>query len=99
IPGAVCREFAVSPVCPRVCSWLTAFSSATVIANEATATGDLDQGHFPQSAAPPTAGPLPRNPAPVLPAQPVIPALVLPLPARQPRTSDRQIARHFERFR
>ena len=44
-------------------SWLIALSSVTVIPNEATATGDLDQRHFPQSAAPPTAGPLPRKPA------------------------------------
>src|ERR1035437_2715473 len=99
VPGALGGKFAAAPVCPRVCGWLTALSSATVIANEATATGDLDQRHFPQSAAPPTAGPLPRKPAPVPPGQPVIPALGLPLPAGQPRNSDRRIARHFERFR
>src|ERR1035438_3937652 len=56
----------------RRTAWLIALSSATVIPNETTATGDLDQRHLPQSAASPTAGPFPGEPAPIPPGQPVV---------------------------
>ena len=68
-----------------------------MIANEATATGDLDQGHVSEPAAPATPGPLPRKPAAVPPGKPVVPALGLRSLSDQPGGSGRRSVRHLQR--
>src|ERR1022692_2155345 len=78
-------------------------SSGTVIPNEETAAGHLDEGNLPEPAIPSASGPLPREPVAIPPGEPLLPALWLPVPSDQPggfgggRVRHHQRVRHFPR--